>query len=98
MFKKVAILLTLTMLAGCETFEVNNKTNTTTVSWFVVDNVKQVCNELFKLHNIKQKLMVDGCAIWIEDFSICVIVTPKITTHEVVGHEIRHCFEGHFHD
>ena len=98
MFKKVTILLTLIMLAGCETFVVNKKVNTTVVSWYVVEDVKKVCNELFKANNIKQKMIVEGCAIWKEDFSSCTIITPLTTTHDVIGHELRHCFEGHFHD
>ena len=39
-----------------------------------------------------------GCAIWSEADAKCVIVTPTKTDHETLGHELRHCFMGQFHD
>jgi hypothetical protein len=28
----------------------------------------------------------------------CVIYTSTNTTHQIFGHELRHCFQGRFHD
>jgi hypothetical protein len=39
---------------------------------------------------------VVGCAIW--EGWVCTIYTRRMTSHEVLGHELRHCFEGHFHN
>jgi len=38
-----------------------------------------------------------ACAIWSVSAKECTIVTAKVTTHLALGHELRHCFEGHFH-
>jgi hypothetical protein len=29
---------------------------------------------------------------------VCVIYTSTNTTHQIFGHELRHCFQGRFHD
>lgn len=39
-----------------------------------------------------------ACAIWSVAAKECTIVTAKVTTHLALGHEMRHCFEGHFHN
>ncbi|MBM3386780.1 MAG: hypothetical protein FJY36_03820 [Betaproteobacteria bacterium] len=38
-----------------------------------------------------------ACAIWSVRNKECTIVTGPRTTHLALGHEVRHCFEGHFH-
>ena len=38
-----------------------------------------------------------ACAIWSVRTKECTIVTGPTTTHLALGHEVRHCFEGHFH-
>lgn len=39
-----------------------------------------------------------ACAIWSVAAQECTIVTSRQTTHLALGHEVRHCFEGRFHD
>lgn len=39
-----------------------------------------------------------ACAIWNVSTRECTIVTSQRTTHLALGHEVRHCFEGRFHD
>jgi hypothetical protein len=39
-----------------------------------------------------------ACAFWNVRRKQCTIVTPLITGYNYVGHELRHCFEGAFHD
>lgn len=39
-----------------------------------------------------------ACAIWSVAAKECTIVTSRKTTHLALGHELRHCFEGRFHD
>jgi hypothetical protein len=39
-----------------------------------------------------------ACAFWNVRRKECTIVTPLITGYNYVGHELRHCFEGAFHD
>ncbi len=38
-----------------------------------------------------------ACAIWSVRNKECTIVTGPQTSHLALGHEVRHCFEGHFH-
>lgn len=38
-----------------------------------------------------------ACAVWHVAKKECVIITGTQTTHLALGHELRHCFEGHFH-
>jgi hypothetical protein len=37
-----------------------------------------------------------GCARY--NAKSCRIITAKTTTMEILGHELRHCFEGRFHE
>jgi hypothetical protein len=37
-----------------------------------------------------------GCA-GIDLGGTCVIYTSTDTTHQILGHELRHCFQGNFH-
>ena len=39
-----------------------------------------------------------ACAFWNVRRKECTIVTPTVTGYNYVGHELRHCFEGAFHD
>ena len=38
-----------------------------------------------------------ACAFWNVRRKECTIVTGKETNNVALGHELRHCFEGHFH-
>jgi hypothetical protein len=39
-----------------------------------------------------------ACAFWNVRRQHCTIVTPLETGYNYLGHELRHCFEGAFHD
>jgi len=39
-----------------------------------------------------------ACAFWNVRRKECSIVTPLTTGYNYLGHELRHCFEGAFHD
>jgi len=39
-----------------------------------------------------------ACAFWNTRRKECTIVTPVETGFNYLGHELRHCFEGAFHD
>lgn len=39
-----------------------------------------------------------ACAFWNVRRKECSIVTPISTGYNYLGHELRHCFEGAFHD
>ena len=64
------------------------------ISWLVVDDVDKYCRENGLTAKTFQKIY--GCAFW--SGNKCTIVTNKHTSHSILGHELRHCFERHFHD
>lgn len=39
-----------------------------------------------------------ACAFWNVRRKECTVITPVVTGYNYVGHELRHCFEGAFHD
>lgn len=39
-----------------------------------------------------------ACAFWNVKRKDCTIVTPMNTGYNYLGHELRHCVEGSFHD
>lgn len=39
-----------------------------------------------------------ACAYWNVRRSECTVVTPEVTGYNYLGHELRHCFEGAFHE
>ncbi len=39
-----------------------------------------------------------ACAFWNVRRQECSIITPLRTAYNYLGHELRHCFEGNFHD
>jgi len=80
--------LVVLLLAGCGTFEANPKYSKVVVTWEIVEEeqVSKKCG----LNN------VFACAKW--RGNKCTIITPRETTMETLGHELRHCFEGHWHN
>lgn len=84
------------LLAGCGTFSAQPKTASVSVSWALVENPEQICKQLGA--TAKPGLVIKGCAHFALDHSWCVIYTAQETSNAILGHELRHCFEGHFHD
>ena len=39
-----------------------------------------------------------ACAFWNVRRNECTVVTPETTAYNYLGHELRHCFDGGFHD
>lgn len=39
-----------------------------------------------------------ACAFWNVRRKECTVITPVLTGYNYLGHELRHCFEGAFHD
>jgi hypothetical protein len=77
--------------------------NQVKVHWEVQDNVAEFCVKAMRRTsddkyqgqaNITPPL---ACAVWHTTRKECIIYTNRKTTHTALGHELRHCFEGHFH-
>jgi hypothetical protein len=62
-----------------------------TVQWVVMEDVSEVCQGFAP---IKDKTYV-ACARFNKD--ICIVYTKPNLSLSVLGHEMRHCFEGQWH-
>ena len=82
-----AIYLVVLLLTGCGTFVAEPRYSRIVLTWDVVEEeqVSEKCG-----------FNATACAKW--RGNKCTIITPRETTMETLGHEVRHCFEGHWHD
>lgn len=68
------------------------------IKWEIRDDVAAFCAQA-KGMGQEQAFMTPplACAIWHTGKNECTVVTGRQVTHVALGHEVRHCFEGHFH-
>lgn len=72
--------------------------NQVRVRWDVRDDAAKICgNKVASLGTQKVAAAPIACAVWNVSTKECVIVTGRQVAHVTLGHELRHCFEGHFH-
>lgn len=101
-----AVLLT----AGCSTLPMEEYAqftpapvgqrimNQVKISWEVRDDVADFCAKAKGMGKEQAFLTPPiACAIWHVPLKECTVVTGRHTSHVALGHEVRHCFEGHFH-
>ena len=78
-----------------------NFTDTTQVTWEPVDNAEKKCTEIHvKATGKPYPDKVDACSYWKKNLFQqynCHIITDKNTNNDILGHELRHCFQGDFH-
>ena len=76
-------------------------TDTVLVTLVTTDDVNKACNA--KNRQLGFALFthrVQGCAFWRANDRgqmTCTIVVGHRTNNDILGHEIRHCFQGEFH-
>lgn len=68
------------------------------VSWEVRDDAESYCKQRQLDKGVSIKGTHVACAVWSVQHQTCRIVTGAQVSHVVLGHELRHCFEGHFHN
>lgn len=72
--------------------------NEVKVHWEVREDVAEYCAKSMKMGAEQAYLTPPvACASWNKRTQECTIVTGTRTNHVALGHELRHCFEGHFH-
>jgi len=80
-------------------FEAQDKYDDVRIAWYVVKDVPQTCAMAGALKGAKvqynQKIV--ACAVLFRTSNSCVIYTAKKLSLAVLGHEVRHCFEGAWH-
>lgn len=67
------------------------------LTWLVVGNVDGKCKSMMQDPEKLANRYVWGCAVMSVEQKTCTVVTGVHTHHAVLGHEVRHCFEGAFH-
>lgn len=72
--------------------------NQVRINWEVRDDVAHFCAHAKSMGREQSYLTPPmACAIWDILKAECTVVTGPVTSHVALGHELRHCFEGHFH-
>ena len=74
------------------TFEAKENLPEVSIRWVVVSNADEVC----RFYGVQAKRNVAACSIY--DGKKCLIITNRTVDMAVIGHEMRHCFEGRWHD
>ena len=76
-------------------------TTVTKITWETVNNPEKICNELrIKQTGKPYTYKVDACSSWTKNLFnqyTCHIITGKSINNDILGHEVRHCFQGNFH-
>ena len=103
------LLIVTVLLTACtpidtgKPYTTNLKHDRVILFWKTHDDVHDVCGALSSRKTPRIITTYHGCAQWDENlvggltYIRCMIHTGKETSHEIVGHEVRHCFEAHFH-
>jgi hypothetical protein len=107
--KKALVLLLFISNVWAETpydkfTDSKNFTNTSNITWRTVDNVKTACDaenvrKGFAPFQIGNRIM-EACSFRdkVDNKDTCLIITAKSTNYWDLGHELRHCFQGKFHE
>jgi hypothetical protein len=71
--------------------------NEVRLTWEVREDVADYCLKASPTRGHLWLPKPVACAVWITATRECKVVTGPNPNHVVLGHEVRHCFEGHFH-
>jgi hypothetical protein len=71
--------------------------NRVKLTWEVRADAVTYCQRVQQDYQRDAAMTVAACSIWSRSTNECTIVTGPNPDHVVLGHEVRHCFEGHFH-
>jgi hypothetical protein len=107
--QRALVLLSLALLSGCYTIAQSEYENFAAqpadkrimsdiqLSWDIRPDASEVCAKLFKKSQTSNGPAPVACAVWTVAKKHCTIITTPNPNHVVLGHELRHCFEGQFH-
>ena len=71
--------------------------NQVKLTWEVRSDVGDYCLQAQNSKGNLNPVKPLACAMWVAASNECKVVTGPNPNHVVLGHEVRHCFEGHFH-
>lgn len=97
--KKIITLLTILALHGCTIMpyepikaEIGQKKQSF-VTWEIIENPAQFCKDKYNLTSNNTGVL--ACTAWKGDK--CTIYTDQSPSYELLGHELRHCFDFDWH-
>jgi len=77
----------------------HNDTNEFQVTFVQAANVNKACDaESRKRGQGGFGYAVEACSFWNWNKSECMIITERKANFHTIGHEIRHCLQGNWHD
>ena len=79
-----------------EAFEANPKATPSVIRWVVSADPDSECRQASGQKLQDRRGVIRACAVY--SSKSCTIITGVETSHAILGHELRHCFEGRFHD
>jgi hypothetical protein len=81
-------------------FEAQDRYEDVRIAWYVVQDVPQTCAMAGALKGARTRYNPNmiACAVRFLDGQACVIYTARRLSLAVLGHEVRHCFEGAWHE
>lgn len=100
---KLALALLAVILTGCasaqpaalgstdEDFRAQPQYATKSITIVPVDDVSEVCRSA----GLDQNKRFLGCSKY--NNRSCTIYISRTSRHSILGHELRHCFEGQWH-
>jgi hypothetical protein len=108
---RIACMLSMLLLSGCVTFTppavdlvrftpmpVHARTIAQPkIKYLVREDGHEYCARITGL-KVTPTSKPMACAFWNAKRRECTIVTPTVTNFNYLGHEVRHCFEGAFHE
>lgn len=97
------VLATSNSFAGLENsatemYSIENvMTTSTTVNLIRTHNVQQTCESESKRRGLGgfRGARMEACSFWSKN--TCTIIVEYKTNNDILGHELRHCFQGNFH-
>ena len=76
----------------------NNQTNNTQIKFIQAANVTQACDAESKCRGFGGfGIAVDACSFYNASMTECTIITGRKANFHTIGHEVRHCLQGHWH-
>jgi len=98
---RLALAAAAILAAGCASTPPADPDGKVEVVWMRVDDAQRVCQGL---SGRKEFLSILGCSRWSAEQRRCEIYAPAprseadVQRFATLGHELLHCFEGHWHD
>jgi|APCry1669189241_1035207.scaffolds.fasta_scaffold133894_1 hypothetical protein len=77
----------------------HNSTDKVEITFRYATDITKACDAESKKRGLGgMPYSVDACSFWNWSHSECLIITPKTANFHTVGHEVRHCLQGNWHD